>query len=94
MNKVILVLSDGLRYDTAIASMGYLGHLVEAKLASLYKVTGELPSMSRPMYETIHTGLPVSDHGIVSNLVVRCLTKPNVFRSARESGKITAAALD
>ena len=92
MSKVILVLSDGLRFDTAAASMGYLGHLVEAKLASLYKVTGELPSLSRPMYETIHTGLPVSDHGIVSNLVVRGSTKPNIFRSAHAAGKRTAAA--
>jgi predicted AlkP superfamily pyrophosphatase or phosphodiesterase len=92
LSKVILVLSDGLRYDTAVAGMGTLGHLVEAKLASLYKVTGELPSMSRPMYETVHTGLPVSEHGIVSNLVVRCSTKPNVFRCAREAGKTTAAA--
>jgi predicted AlkP superfamily pyrophosphatase or phosphodiesterase len=92
LSKVILVFSDGLRYDTAVAGMGYLGYLVEAKLASLYKVTGELPSMSRPMYETVHTGLPVSEHGIVSNLVVRGSTKPNLFRSAREAGKTTAAA--
>jgi predicted AlkP superfamily pyrophosphatase or phosphodiesterase len=92
LSKVILVLSDGLRYDTAAASMGYLGHLVEAKLASLYKVTGELPSISRPMYETIHTGLPVSSHGIVSNQVVRTSTKPNIFHSARAAGRITAAA--
>jgi len=92
LNKVILVLSDGLRYDTAVAGMGYLGHLVEAKLASLYKVTGELPSLSRPIYETIHTGLPVSVHGIVSNQVVRGSTKPNIFRSAHAVGKTTAAA--
>jgi predicted AlkP superfamily pyrophosphatase or phosphodiesterase len=92
LNKVILVLSDGLRYDTAVAGMGYLGHLVEAKLASLYKVTGELPSLSRPMYETIHTGLPVSQHGIVSNLVVRGSTEPNVFHSAHTAGRTTAAA--
>ena len=92
MSKVILVLSDGLRFDTAAASMGFLGHLVEAKLASLYKVTGELPSLSRPMYETIHTGLPVSVHGIVSNLVVRGSTKPNIFLSAHAAGKTTAAA--
>ncbi len=92
MNKVILVLSDGLRYDTAVAGMGYLGHLVEAKLASLYKVTGELPSRSRPMYETIHTGLPVSEHGIISNLVVRLSTKPNIFGCAHVAGLTTAAA--
>ena len=79
MGKVILVLSDGLRYDAAADGMGYLGHLVEAKLASLYKVTGELPTMSRPMYETVHTGLPSSEHGIVSNLIVRRSIKPNIF---------------
>ncbi len=92
MNKVILVLSDGLRYDTAVAGMGYLGHLVEAKLASLYKVTGELPSLSRPMYETVHTGLPVNEHGIISNLVVRGSTAPNVFHAAYNAGRTTAAA--
>lgn len=30
MNKVILVLSDALRYDVAVSHMGYLGHLVES----------------------------------------------------------------
>jgi predicted AlkP superfamily pyrophosphatase or phosphodiesterase len=92
MSRVILILSDGLRYDTAVASMGYLGHLVEARLASLYKVIGELPSISRPMYETTHTGLTASEHGIVSNLVVRRSTRPNVFQSAVQAGRTTAAA--
>ena len=90
--KVILVLSDALRYDTAVAGMGYLGHLVEIKLASLYKVIGELPSLSRPMYETIHTGLPVSEHGVLANHVVRRSEKPNIFQLAVEGGLTTAAA--
>ena len=92
MNKVILILCDGLRYDAAVAGMGYLGHLVEAKLASLYKITGELPSMSRPMYETIHTGLPSSLHGVVANSVVRLSTQPNLFGLVKGAGKTTAAA--
>lgn len=92
MNKVVLVLSDALRYDAAVAGMGYLGHLVEAKLASLYKVVGELPSMSRPMYETVHTGVPSSVHGVVSNSVVRRSNMPNIFKMAQEAGKTTAAA--
>ena len=91
-NKVILILCDGLRYDTAVMQMGYLWHLVEAKLASLYKVIGELPTMSRPMYETVHTGVPVIEHGIVSNLVVRRSKMPNIFQAARDGGKTTAAA--
>lgn len=92
MSKVILVLSDALRYDVAVSHMGYLGHLVEARLASLYKVTGELPSMSRPMYETIHTGLPSSKHGVTSNYVVRRSLKPNIFQSTVQAGLKTAAA--
>ena len=92
MSKVILILSDALRYDTAVAGMGFLGHLVEIRLASLYKVTGELPSMSRPMYETVHTGLPSSEHGIVANSIVRRSSKPNIFQSAVGAGKVTAAA--
>ncbi len=92
MGKVILVLSDALRYDAAVAGMGYLGHLVEARIASLYKVIGELPSMSRPMYETIHTGLPAIEHGVVSNYVVRRSTRPNVFQSAVQASRSTAAA--
>lgn len=92
MSKVILVLSDALRYDTAVAQMGYLGHLIETNQASLYKVIGELPSMSRPMYETVHTGLPSSVHGITSNYVVRRSNQPNVFQVTRDARKVTAAA--
>ncbi len=92
MNKVILVLSDGLRYDVAVARMGFLGHLVETKQASLYEVQGELPSLSRPMYETVHTGLTSSEHGIVANSIIRRSTKPNIFSLAVQAGKTTAAA--
>lgn len=92
MSQVILILSDALRYDAAVEGMGFLGHLVETRQASLYKVIGELPSMSRPMYETVHTGLPVSEHGIVANYIILRSTKPNIFQAAVEAGKTTAAA--
>lgn len=91
-HKAILVLSDGLRYDTAVECMGYLGHLLETGAASLFKVVGETPSISRPMYETVQTGLPVSRHGIVSNLVVRRSNVPSVFSAAVQAGRTTAAA--
>jgi predicted AlkP superfamily pyrophosphatase or phosphodiesterase len=92
LNKLILILSDALRYDVARDNMGFLGHLVEYKLASLYKIVGELPSVSRPMYETVHTGLPSSEHGIVANSIVRRSSKPNIFQSVVGAGKVTAAA--
>ena len=91
-NKVVMVLLDGMRYDTAVEQMGFLSHLVEIKRATLFKVIGELPAVSRPMYETIHTGLPVSEHGVYSNQVVRRSKMPNIFQAAREHGKKTAAA--
>jgi len=91
MSKVIFILSDGLRYDTAVEQMGFLGHLVESNLADLYKIVGELPTMSRPMYETTHTGLPVIEHGVYSNYVVRRSNQPNIFQAMRDAGKTTAA---
>ena len=91
MSKVILIMSDALRYDVAISHMGFLGHLVETKQATLYKIIGELPSMSRPMYETIHTGMASSEHGIVANTVVRRSSVPNIFQCVVEAGKVTAA---
>jgi len=63
-----------LRYDTAVANMGFLGHLVEKRLASLYKIIGELPSMSRPMYETIHTACPSSSMASSQNAIVASRT--------------------
>ena len=92
MSKVILVISDALRYDVATTNMGFLGHLVETKQADLYKIIGELPSMSRPMYETIHTGVSSSEHGVVANSIVRRSKMPNVFQSVGEADRVTAAA--
>jgi predicted AlkP superfamily pyrophosphatase or phosphodiesterase len=92
MSKVILVLCDALRNDTAGQQMGYLEHLVEARLASRCTVIAELPTMSRPLYETLHTGVPSSQHGITNNRVVRRSKMPNVFELATQHGKTTAAA--
>ncbi len=92
MNKVILVVCDALRNDTAQEQMGYLEHLVEAKVSTRYTVQGQLPSMSRPMYETIQTGTPVSVHGVTNNRVVRRSKMPNIFQLATANGKVTAAA--
>jgi predicted AlkP superfamily pyrophosphatase or phosphodiesterase len=72
--------------------MGYLQHLVEAQKASRYTIIGELPSMSRPMYETLHTGVTSSVHGITNNAINRKSSMPNVFDLAMRQGKTTAAA--
>jgi predicted AlkP superfamily pyrophosphatase or phosphodiesterase len=92
MTKVVLVLCDALRDDVATISMGYMEHLVEFKKAARYTVQAGLPTLSRPLYETIHTGLPSSTHGIVSNYTARRSNVPSIFSAAREHGKTTAAA--
>ncbi|HYO88805.1 MAG TPA: alkaline phosphatase family protein, partial [Candidatus Limnocylindrales bacterium] len=86
------VLSDALRDDTAAQYMGYLQHLVETRQATRFTCVGELPSMSRPMYETIHTGVYSSVHGVTHNDVVRMSNMPNVFMLTRDAGKVTAAS--
>ncbi|NWF69231.1 MAG: alkaline phosphatase family protein [Chloroflexi bacterium] len=92
MNKVIVVLCDALRDDVAAQAMGYLEHLVEDKRASRYTVIAGLPTLSRPLYETIHTGVSVSEHGITSNNTVRRSSTPNIFQLATAAGRTTAAA--
>lgn len=92
MPTTILVLLDACRWDVGTDNAGYLEHLVDLGKAAKYKVRGELPSMSRPMYETLMTGLPSSAHGIVSNQVRRLSNQPNLFRMCREQGLVTAAA--
>lgn len=92
MAKVICIVSDGLRDDIAAQQMGYLEQMVESEYATRYTVVAGLPTMSRPLYETLHTGVPSSEHGITSNAIVRLSRMPNVFQVLRDAGKTTAAA--
>lgn len=67
MGKAILVLLDGCGYDVATKYAGVLEQLVEKGRCAKYRLRGELPSMSRPMYETVMTGLDATTHGIITN---------------------------
>lgn len=92
MSKVLLIICDALRDDIAGEQMGFLEGLVEDQKASRYTVIASLPALSRPLYETIHTGVPPSEHGITSNLMSRRSHMPNLFQLARDNNKTTAAA--
>lgn len=92
MKKVILVIVDGLGYEYAENRMGFLQHLVENRKATFHKVIGELPTLSRPMYETILTGKPVCIHGITQNSMSRLSNQRNIFKCVREKGLGTACA--
>lgn len=92
MPKTIFILIDGLAYQQAVQNLGFLEHLIEQGMGLKTKVLSELPSSSRPLYETLHTGLPAAKHGIVCNLTVRRSKYPSVFDLCRESGLTTAAS--
>lgn len=91
-NKVILIVLDGLAYETAEQCMGFLHGLKAQGTSTLYKIQCELPSKSRPLYETILTGVPPVLSGIVHNDVIRNSNQQSVFSLARKSGLTTAAA--
>ena len=92
MNKTIFILLDACQYEAGSRNLGYLEHLIEAGLGAKYKVKGELPSLSRPMYATVLTGLPVSKHGIATNENTSKLTCDHIFSMCKANGGVTAAA--
>ncbi len=92
MAKTIFVLLDGCGFGVGERNLGYAEHLIEQGLGAKYRVLGELPSMSRPIYETLLTGLPVCRHGISNNLVVRRSNCISVFDLCRKNGLKTAAS--
>lgn len=92
MNRTIFILLDGLRYATARDCLGYMEALVAGGEAQVHEVASALPSLSRPLYETLMSGLPPVQHGVVSNNIVRNSNVPNVFSLARAAGLTTAAA--
>lgn len=90
--KVILVLIDGLAWSVARECTGYLSGLMAADRASCYRLRCELPSLSRPLYECILTGVRPVDSGVVHNQVTRLSDQQSIFHLAHAAGLRTAAA--
>ncbi len=89
--KVVMVLCDGLGDEIARRRMGYMEHLVEESAATRYTSRAVLPTMSRPNYESLHTGVPPYRHGKTSNHASEPSNQPNVFAATRAAGLTTAA---
>ncbi len=90
--KSILVVLDGLNYQVAREAMGYLQAQCAAGRGRLYRLECELPSLSRPLYECILTGVTPVLSGIVHNHVDRLSNGRSIFHYARDAGLTTAAA--
>lgn len=87
--KVCLVIIDGLRNDTARAACGWLMGQVAEGAAGLWTMQACLPTISAPLYETIHTGVPPAEHGLLGNEDLRPSAHPSIFSEARAAGRIT-----
>ncbi|MGL5123436.1 MAG: alkaline phosphatase family protein [Fusobacteriaceae bacterium] len=90
MGKLILIVIDGLGYH-AKEKIGYLESLVENKLALGFKVKSELPSLSRPLYETLLTGVNPVNSGIINNIISRKSKEESIFSLAKKGKLITGA---
>lgn len=90
-NKVILIICDGLRADTAFKEMGYLNSVVNYGQGVKGVSIVDNPSVSRTNYETLHTGVPAVVHGKTSNLVLgKSNMERNVFSEVKKNGGVTA----
>ncbi|MCG8485163.1 MAG: alkaline phosphatase family protein [Clostridia bacterium] len=92
MKKLILVVLDGLNNTAALEKMGFMKHLEELNIAKREIVTASLPTLSRPLYETILTGKEPYEHGILHNDIVRKSKEISIFHKADKAGLTTAAA--
>lgn len=91
MSKLIFVLLDGLS-DRQSGVMGYMEALVESGIAQRGRVVSQLPSLSRPLYETLLTGKKPVEHGVVNNRVCRLSKEESIFSLCRKKGLKTGAS--
>lgn len=92
--KVIMVMVDAVGFAAAVACFGTLEGLVEGRKARRWRMRTVLPSLSAPVYETLHTGTEPHVHGIRSNDRVPLSKGPHVFGVARAAGKTTGAVAE
>lgn len=90
MRKLILVLIDGMG-DHVSHKMGYLKALESANMGEKFTLLSELPSLSRPLYETILTGKTPIESGIMNNQINRMSKEESIFSLAKKSNLKTAA---
>ncbi|MGL5595510.1 MAG: alkaline phosphatase family protein [Cetobacterium sp.] len=90
MRKLILVLIDGMG-DHVSHKMRYLKALESANMGEKFTLLSELPSLSRPLYETILTGKTPIESGIINNQISRMSKEESVFSLAKKANLKTAA---
>ena len=92
MNKLVVIIADGLRAESCRMDMGYVQSLVKSGRARSTELQCELPSLSRPLYATLMTGLTPVEHGIVSNRTVARSAGKTVFELLHAQGRTSVVA--
>lgn len=90
-NRVIFVLLDGLNYKNS-EYMGYMIALEREGKAKFLKVLSEMPSLSKPLYETLLTGKKPIEHGVLNNGTPIMSKEKNIFSLCREAGLVTGVS--
>lgn len=89
---VVLMVIDGLRRDRARRFLSTPFRLVAEGWGGYLPMTSLMPTDSRPSYNTISTGLPSPQNGIVDNHDARLVGTPSIWTIARAHGLSTAAS--
>lgn len=92
MRPVVLLVIDGLRRDSAERHLTVASDLVAAGRGWYVPMTSLMPTNSRPSYNTISTGMPCPQNGIIDNHDNRLVSTPNIWSIARAHGLVTAAS--
>jgi predicted AlkP superfamily pyrophosphatase or phosphodiesterase len=91
MNKLLLIILDGVPYDNWRRLFGNLEGWVQAGEAQVWRMRSVLPSISATCYASIHTGISPQIHHVYGNEFVRRLDVPDVFSEVTGAGGLTGA---
>ena len=91
MNKLLLIILDGVPYDNWRRLFGNLEGWVQAGEALVWRMRSVLPSISATCYASIHTGISPQVHHVYGNEFVRRLDVPDVFSEVTGAGGLTGA---
>ena len=86
MNKLLLIIIDGVPYRNWRRYFGNLEGWVQSGEARVWKMRSVLPSTSASCYASMHTGVSPQVHRIWDNADIRRLEMPDIFSEARAHG--------
>ena len=91
MQKLLLILIDGVPYRNWRRLFGNLEGWVTSGEARVWRMHSTLPSTSASCYASIHTGVPPQVHRVWGNEAVYRLDQPDLFSELSQAGRKTGA---